>query len=395
MNNKLCLYTSEYPFGEGEQFLETEIKYLSDSFGKIYIFPLKKNHNQRALPENTFVADIPEFEQYSAKKALKYFGWWFFPVFLEALKFNHLKNALSITLKKGFQSQMIYNFLKRNKLSFSLQYTYWFDNWSTLLAVLKKRKKIKIFISRAHGYDLYSERSQNNFIPYRSFQIKHLDFLYLISKQGLEYIATKYPEYIEKYKLSYLGTKDYGHKFESKKDSIPLIVSCSNVKPLKRLYLIVEALMHIEFSINWIHIGDGHEMKNVKKLCEELPNNIKVTFKGHLNNKDVISFYQKNKVSLFINVSSTEGLPVSIMEAISFGIPVIATNVGGVSEIVNGITGMLISKDISPLELSNYIINLIKNNDSWNRSKIREYWKRYFNAESNYLKFIAEINSLL
>jgi len=48
-----------------------------------------------------------------------------------------------------------------------------------------------------------------------------------------------------------------------------------------------------------------------------------------LPHNDVLNYYASNPVDVFINTSSSEGLPVSIMEAMSFGIPVIATNVGG------------------------------------------------------------------
>ena len=54
-----------------------------------------------------------------------------------------------------------------------------------------------------------------------------------------------------------------------------------------------------------------------------------------------------------MNVSESEGIPVSIMEASSFGIPVIATNVGGVGEIVeNGYNGLLLNKDFLNRDLS-------------------------------------------
>lgn len=44
-------------------------------------------------------------------------------------------------------------------------------------------------------------------------------------------------------------------------------------------------------------------------------------------------------------MSDSEGIPVSIMEAMSFGIPVIARNVGGMSEIVNEENGLLLEND--------------------------------------------------
>ena len=65
-------------------------------------------------------------------------------------------------------------------------------------------------------------------------------------------------------------------------------------------------------------------------------------------------------IDIFINVSSSEGLPVAIMEAISFDIPIIATNVGGTSEIVTPETGILIAPDSAPELIAARIRELYK-----------------------------------
>ena len=73
---------------------------------------------------------------------------------------------------------------------------------------------------------------------------------------------------------------------------------------------------------------------------------------GFQDNEKIMDFYRNNPIDIFINVSTNEGVPVSIMEAISFGIPIIATNVGGTNEIViNNITGWLVDKDKVEKEL--------------------------------------------
>jgi len=48
-----------------------------------------------------------------------------------------------------------------------------------------------------------------------------------------------------------------------------------------------------------------------------------------------------------MNLSETEGIPVSIMEAQSAGVPILATNLGGTSEIVNNENGFLVEKDFN------------------------------------------------
>ena len=77
---------------------------------------------------------------------------------------------------------------------------------------------------------------------------------------------------------------------------------------------------------------------------------------GNVNNNQVIDFYRTNPPHVFINVSSSEGVPVSIMEAISFGIPIIATDVGGNPEIcIENYNGFLLNKDFSNQDLQRMI----------------------------------------
>jgi colanic acid/amylovoran biosynthesis glycosyltransferase len=61
----------------------------------------------------------------------------------------------------------------------------------------------------------------------------------------------------------------------------------------------------------------------------------------NVDHAQVIDYYTTNHIALFLSLSSREGLPVSLMEAISCGIPLLATTVGGVSEVVNENTGRL------------------------------------------------------
>ena len=117
--------------------------------------------------------------------------------------------------------------------------------------------------------------------------------------------------------------------------------------------------------------------------------NIKIEFHGQKQNHEVIDFLSRNYIDAFVNVSISEGLPVSIMEAISFGIPVIATDVGGVKEIVNEVTGILMEKDINKAKLSNTLdginttFDLLPND----RTEIRNFWSENFNAKKNYYDF--------
>ena len=106
-------------------------------------------------------------------------------------------------------------------------------------------------------------------------------------------------------------------------------------------------------------------------------------------------YYKNNNISLFINLSDSEGLPVSIMEAMSFGIPCVATDVGGTSEIViDGYNGYLVSpKDDneSIMKKIHNIIDLQPSHYQEIRSNAHRTWDLSFNADKNYKEFIEQL----
>ena len=108
-----------------------------------------------------------------------------------------------------------------------------------------------------------------------------------------------------------------------------------------------------------------------------------------------MKFYSENYVDLFITTSSTEGLPVSVQEAISFGIPIIATNVGAMSEVVNDDCGILVDKDFSTHKVATIIEGwrLSKYSSLAQRQIIRAVWMEKFDAEKVYPQFIKRIKT--
>ena len=82
-------------------------------------------------------------------------------------------------------------------------------------------------------------------------------------------------------------------------------------------------------------------------------------------------------VDLFLNVSEYEGVPVSVMEAQSFGIPVIATAVGGTPEIVNEENGFLLPENPSQDEIASAIYDVVTNKEKWEKKRMlsRKNWE--------------------
>ena len=85
------------------------------------------------------------------------------------------------------------------------------------------------------------------------------------------------------------------------------------------------------------------------------------------------------------------------MEAMSFGIPVIATDVVGTREVVNNENGILLVSNPSPREVAKKIddfISLSQKEKSAKRRAAFETWQNNYSAKSNYNEFIDQVFSL-
>lgn len=325
----------------------------------------------------------------------------FIPSEVYALKLIHvLIIDLFIYLSRSnYEMRKIKKSVELQKLKNAIFYSYRFEYQPYVAMLLRKELKTdNKIISRAHRYDLYEEFRKNKYIPCRELLIKNLDAVYPCSEDGTCYLQSRFPKYKNKIKTRFLGTLGCGQKKYNKEDELR-IVSCSNVVPVKRLDLIVETLQHIlDINIKWTHFGDGIMMNQIKEMSRELPENIKIDFRGNVKNSDLLEVYKNNQFDLFLNVSLSEGIPVSIMEALSFGIPCIATDVGGTKEIViDGYNGWLLKKDFKEEQL----VNIIRNYCNLNNEQILklrecayESWKEKYNAKKNYTTFVDKLQKI-
>ena len=170
---------------------------------------------------------------------------------------------------------------------------------------------------------------------------------------------------------------------------------------VKRVHKIVDAVSAVtDVALEWTHLGGGPLLEQVQEQANnELKGklNISFHFPGVKTNKEVHDYFSSQCVDLFVNLSESEGLPVSIMESMSYGIPVIATDVGGTCEIVNEKTGFLIPKDFQPQKVAEIITNFsllsIEEKQKY-REAAYEMWESKFDGEKNSLKMLSELHSM-
>lgn len=382
-----------FPYGSSESFLETEIQYLAQNFEKIIIVPLEKRKNMRTLPPNVEVCK--PILNFSTKNALEFLirGIFNFSPVLFTLREFFEKNIYSdkykfrqystylLLFRSIYANKSIWKMIKEDINPNDILYFYWGDKSMMMLPFIKEVKN-KVFV-RFHGSDLYDGSGHK---PFRKEVFKRIDVALTISDNGSAYLRNTYgsgaPAQII---VSRLGVLNNGLNPVCKNECFH-ILTCSNVIPLKRLDLLVSALMHVNEPVHWTHIGTGPDIDILKSSVKLLPKNINAILTGSMSNADVINFYKMNHIDLFINVSETEGVPVSIMEALSFGVPVLATNVGGTSEIVDSKIGLLVEKNLSPTALAKMILFFYYSSDmDLYRQNAKQRWLEYCNAERNYL----------
>jgi glycosyltransferase involved in cell wall biosynthesis len=131
-------------------------------------------------------------------------------------------------------------------------------------------------------------------------------------------------------------------------------------------------------------VGDGEDFEKIVQLSKDMDLYEKyVNFTGLLEGKSLIEAYQKS--DFLVMYSNYENLPVVINEAFSCGLPVISSNVGGISEVLSKDRGILVEPGTEEnfLDLLNVMLDGYGN---YNNSAIRNFAVKYFSKQAVSLK---------
>lgn len=315
-------------------------------------------------------------------------------VFSHRQPLRNLLKALKFSFLAESRAQAICRWLKKNRPGESFVfYSYWLYETAYTAARLRERFPGSRFVSRCHGFDLYEHRHPNGYLPYRSYLMASADGIFPVSEDGKACLSRFYRgKWDRKIRVMRLGTADHGGNPERTSPELTL-VSCSNAVEVKRIHRIIEALRHLQMPAKWYHFGGGSLLEELRLQARQLPPHIRWEMPGAVSNEQLMDFYKNNHVDIFLNVSASEGVPVSIMEALSFGIPVIATDVGGTREIVtDGQNGRLLSPDFENAELLEAVTYVKAMNHL--RPGARRSWEETCKADRNYSLFYSTLASI-
>ncbi len=414
MKTCLVLLTKTYPFDKGEEFIEDEVPVLAKAFDRLFIVATSTSdtpEQTRSVPANARGFHIPAS---NVKRALLRTAFSYLP-FTQCNGYAGPEERAAVrgSLKRrGFltyflaKADAVYRAVSKKLEGCDLEhwdgvtfYSYWFYDTALVAVRLRDCCKAKATraVSRAHRYDLYADRNATGYLPLRPYLLKHIDRVYPCSANGSQLLQKSYPAYRDKVETAYLGTRDFGLSPKPQENQLQ-IVSCCHISPVKRVELLAQALSLLEKSglkLRWTHFGGGDGLEALQAYAKEHLSFMDCQLAGPIRNEDLMAYYRQHPVDIFINTSSSEGLPVSIMEACSFGIPAIATDVGGTSEIVcEGKTGYLLPMEFEPSVLAHHITAFAQLSPAERqalRANCRRIWEEHFFGEHNFTRFAAAI----
>jgi N-acetyl-alpha-D-glucosaminyl L-malate synthase BshA len=224
------------------------------------------------------------------------------------------------------------------------------------------------FVTTLHGTDITLVGNNPNFLPITRYSIEQSDGVTSISQYlkrvTVEQFAIKRPiEVIPNFVNCdlYCRTPDPALRAEWAPNGEPILMHLSNFRPVKRILDAIEifALLREKMPAKLVMIGDGPDRAPAESLAR---------LRGVQN--DVLFLGQQNEVQrklsqadLFLLPSQLESFGLAALEAMACEVPVIATNVGGVPEVVeHGVDGYLVEPGEVKLA-AKYAIDLLSRPD--------------------------------
>jgi colanic acid/amylovoran biosynthesis glycosyltransferase len=414
----LYIIVSSYPYGYGEAFLENELREIHAEFKHIYIVIPESNNIDVSrirywIPDNASIVMLKK--KRSMMNFMRALLYWLKPIIHEEVKlingpyklklnFSHVKLITSFISSGISFAEQLRKVISSNghKPNNTTLYSYWFTDVVFGLMIIKKDNSQFNVCSRLHGWDCFFYRNKENYLPLRAGIFKVLDSICPVSQAGKDHLIEKTPninhDNIKVYNLGVqIELSDYPLKYSKSKLRL---VSIAFVHHVKRLHLIIDALALIDsIEVEWTHIGswsdetEWHKKHAFDKLG--IKKNIKYTFLGEISQDEVHKFLEEHKADFLLNVSESEGLPVSMMEALAAGVPVISTSVGGVPEIIShNYNGFLMLPNPTKEQIADFLSDIsLMDEDIYKEITLncRKSFVNKWQARKNYNAFAAQI----
>ena len=250
--------------------------------------------------------------------------------------------------------------------------------------ILKEENTTIPVITTLHGTDITLVGRDKMYAPVAAFSINQSDAITAVSQNLRDetYKTFKIEKEIEVI-FNFVDVQRFTRKpiDAFRKVIAPngerILLHASNFRKIKRVQDVVQIFYNVnkEVPSKLLFVGDGPERQTAEELSRKLNVCDEVQFVGKQEQmEDILAI-----ADLFLLPSEYESFGLAALEAMAAGVPVVASNAGGLSEIiVPGVTGYMANvKDVD--SMTNYALEILRNNDTLKAFKIRaaDHAKKY------------------
>ncbi len=239
---------------------------------------------------------------------------------------------------------------------------------SALLARMMAAPRPLPFITTLHGTDITIVGNDRSFLPITKFSIEQSDGVTAISRylkqRTLEEFDIKKPiEVIPNFVNCdlYCRKDDPKLRAEWAPNGEPILMHLSNFRPVKRLTDVVEifALVHEKIRAKLVLIGDGPD----RGAAEYIVRKKKLSKDVHFLGKQDHVYELLAQADLFLLPSDMESFGLAALEAMACEVPVVASDIGGLTEVVeHGVDGYL-HEPRNVDEAAKYALDILSRSD--------------------------------
>lgn len=408
-NTTLVILTESFPLGGVTEpnFIRPEVEALAAEFDRVIIAPtIDAGPVTDTLPSNV---ELDRSMMLSPSAATKT-AYGLHPTVWRHLMADsgyihspeQLRAATAFSIYALLYRRRLRSFIKRHRLDpeHTLFYCFWFDYKPASLAGIRGVR----FITRAHGFDIYDSESPFLSHSWREYTLQRALGCYPASDHGTAYIRTDYPQWADKVSARYLGSPEpaasaTGSTTATTPDEV-VILSVARVSPEKGVVRQLRCVKQWAAEspsrrIRWIHVGDGPQMERLRREAMHLPGNLTVEMPGALSNAEVHAMLSRPDITMLVMMSRSEGgRPIAISEAMSHGVPVVATGVGGVPEVIDWEVGALLSPNPDGREFARAAEHVISRRDKLS-ANARHRWQALLDSKTLRASWAREIRRWL
>ena len=266
---------------------------------------------------------------------------------------------------------------------------------TTIANIFLKKKIIRKIVGDPVWERAYSKAKISE--SFDEFQVKNYGFSISLQKKVRSYIVKKSDIVVtpSKHLKNFILNLGFKNKIEIINNGVFIpeentniftndqinITIVSRLVSHKNIKKIIRAISDLNDPLIYLNIiGDGPELNQLQRISLESNNKDNIIFHGKLNRDDINHIFLKSDI--YIQASNYEGLPHSLLEAMSYGIPVLCTPVGECKEILgNEDRGYILDLPVSKNNIKSKIIEIIGEKNIANKKG--ERGKDFINEKYN------------